>query len=91
LNRDQGIGSRILFGSVAGIAAYVWLIYEFSAVVSLARAFLAVAAVLVIPAWIGLTKTTRPPPKPIEFEASPVSGSKESPCEGKAPRFRTEP
>ena len=65
----------ILIGSVVGIALYGWLIYAFALVVLQITAFLVVAAVLVILAWIGWTMATTPPPEPIEFEtpsATPI-------------------
>jgi len=75
LSKDQAIGAVILIGSVVGIALYAWLIYAFALVVLQVTAFLAVAAVLVILAWIGWTMATTPPPEPIEFETPSATPS----------------
>ena len=68
MSRDQVVGALILFGSVGGILLYFYLIF-FSAWILLVMqltAFIAVAGVLGILAWIGYTLATTPPPKPIE-------------------------
>jgi len=75
LNKDQAIGAVIFIASVAGIALYGWLIYAFAILVLQVTAFLAVAAVLVILAWIGWTMATTPPPEPIEFETPSATSS----------------
>jgi len=72
------IGAVILIGSIAGIAAYAWLLYAFAMIVLQATAFLAVAAVLVILAWIGWTMATTPPLEPIDFETPATTGSEEA-------------
>ena len=66
MNRDQLVGVGILVGSLAGIAAYGYILYSFPVIALQATAFIAVAAVLGILAWIGWTVATTPPPKPIE-------------------------
>jgi len=68
MNKDQSIGVIILVAGVAGILLYAWLIYTFPLIVLQITAFLAVAAVLVILAWIGWTMATTPPPAPLEPE-----------------------
>ena len=75
MNKDQIYGVVILVGGLAGLAVYTWLLYMFPMVVLQVTAFLAVAAVLVILAWIGWTMATTPPPEPIDFEAPPAAGS----------------
>ena len=75
MNKDQAIGAVIFIASVAGIALYGWLIYAFAILVLQVTAFLAVAAVLVILAWIGWTMATTPPPGPIEFETPSATSS----------------
>ena len=68
MSRDQVVGALILFGSVGGILLYFYLVF-FSAWILLVMqltAFIAVAGVLAILAWIGYTLATTPPPKPIE-------------------------
>jgi len=82
MNKDQGIGAVILVGSVAGIVLYAWLIYTFTILVLQITAFVAVAGILGIAAWIGWTMATTPPPAPLEPEpASPepsVSAEKQA-------------
>ena len=68
MNKDQSIGAIILVASVVGILVYAWLIYTFPLIVLQITAFLAVAAMLVILAWIGWTMATTPPPTPLEPE-----------------------
>jgi predicted DNA-binding transcriptional regulator len=68
MNKDQSIGVIILVASVVGILVYAWLIYTFPLIVLQITASLAVAAVLVILAWIGWTMATTPPPTPLEPE-----------------------
>ena len=71
MNKDQTIGAVILIGSVIGVMIYAWLLYVYAIIVLQITAFIAVAAVLVILAWIGWTMATTPPPAP--FEPEPVS------------------
>lgn len=68
MSRDQIIGAAILVGSIGGILIYFYLVF-LSAWITLTMqltAFIAVAGVLGILAWIGYTLATTPPPKPIE-------------------------
>jgi predicted DNA-binding transcriptional regulator len=57
----------------AKISSSIWLLYAYSIVVLQITAFIAVAGVLVILAWIGWTMATTPPPAPLEPE--PVTTS----------------
>lgn len=79
MNKDQVLGAGILLGSLLGGVLYFYLIF-FSpwAVLTLQlTAFLAVAAVLAIMAWIGYPLATTPPPMPIEdFPESPETETK---------------
>jgi predicted DNA-binding transcriptional regulator len=68
MNKDQAIGAIMLLVSVVGIAVYAWLLYAYSIVVLQVTAFIAVAAILVIAAWIGWTMATTPPPAPLDLE-----------------------
>ena len=65
---DRVIGAIILVGSILGVLAYFWLVFLSPWVLLTMQltAFIAVAAVLVILAWIGYTLATTPPPQPIE-------------------------
>ena len=81
MNKDQGIGTVILVGSVVGIVLYAWLIYAFTILVLQITAFVAVAGILGIAAWIGWTMATTPPPAPLEPEVTPTTSAVSSPRE----------
>jgi len=68
MSRDQVVGVLILVGSVGGILLYFYLVFlsAWILLVMQLTAFIAVAGVLGILAWIGYTLATTPPPKPIE-------------------------
>ena len=65
---DKVSGYAILFGKLLGIACYFYLVFlsPWALLVVRISAFLAVAAVLVIVAWIGYTLATTPSPEPLE-------------------------
>ena len=65
---DRVLGAGILLGSLLGMAIYFWLVFlsPWAWLIVQLSAFLAVAAVLVILAWIGYTLATTPPPEPLE-------------------------
>jgi len=62
MNRDQVIGEVILLGSLIGLSVYGWLLYAYAIVVLQITAFIAVAGLLIILAWMRWTMTTRSPP-----------------------------
>jgi predicted DNA-binding transcriptional regulator len=62
LNRDRAIGTILLMGSVIAIIVYGWLLYGFPIIVLQITAFVVVAGVLAILAWIGWTLATTLPP-----------------------------
>lgn len=66
MSKDQTLGAVILVLSIVGIVLYGVLMYYFASLVLEITAFLAVAGVLAILAWIGYTLATTPPPQPIE-------------------------
>ena len=68
MSRDQVLGVLLLIAGIIGIILYGWLTFFTSwwALVLQITAFIAVAAVLAIIAWIGYTLATTPPPKPVE-------------------------
>jgi predicted DNA-binding transcriptional regulator len=68
MSRDQSLGAIMLLVSVLGIAVYAWLLYTYSVVVLQVTAFIAVAGIFAIAAWIGYTMATTPPPAPLESE-----------------------
>jgi len=64
---DRAIGALILAASLIGIILYGWLVFLWAPMIVLQiTAFIAVAFVLGILAWIGYTMATTPPPQPIE-------------------------
>ena len=65
---DRILGGGILGVSVLGVVVYFWLVFmsPWAMLTIQVSAFLAVAAVLLIMAWIGYTLATTPPPVPIE-------------------------
>ncbi|MEM3434409.1 MAG: transcriptional regulator [Candidatus Bathyarchaeia archaeon] len=68
MSRDQALGALLVLVGVLGIIIYGWLVFftGWWAIVIQITAFVAVAAILAILAWIGYTLATTPPPKPVE-------------------------
>ncbi len=62
---DRTVGGGIFAGSVIGILAYAALLYYFPLFILEITAFLGVALLLGILAWIGYTMATTPPPEPM--------------------------
>jgi len=85
MTSDRILGGIILCGSIGGIAIYFWLVFlsPWSALAVQATAFIGVAAILAILAWIGYVLTTTPPPQPIvEMEPEPEPATESSAEEG---------
>jgi hypothetical protein len=76
--KDQAWGALILISSLAGLVVYSWLLYAYPTLILQATAFVAVALICVILAWIGWTMATTPPPAPLEIPA-PKEPPPESP------------
>ena len=72
MSKDQGMGLALLVISILGIILYGWFVYGWPLVTLQVTAFVAVAGILVIVAWIGYTMATTPPPAPLEPEPAPV-------------------
>lgn len=68
MTKDQVIGALILIGSIAGIVIYGWLVgfSPWPVITVQVTAFLGIAVILAILAWIGWTLATTPAPTPIE-------------------------
>jgi predicted DNA-binding transcriptional regulator len=62
---DRAMGWVILVGSILGIVIYGALLYYAWVITIQVSAFLAVALLLGILAWVGYTMATTPPPEPI--------------------------
>ncbi len=65
--KDQAWGALILIASIAGLVVYSWLLYAYPTLILQVTAFVAVALICVILAWIGWTMATTPPPAPLEI------------------------
>jgi len=78
MSKDQMFGIIILIAGIVCIVVYGWLMWAYPLVTLQITAFLAVAAILGIAAWIGWTMATTPPPKPIEPDVGPSTGSPET-------------
>ena len=76
MSKDQGLGLTLLVISVLGLVLYGWCLYSWPLVTLQITAFVAVAGVLLIVAWIGYTMATTPPPAPLETE--PISSVSEA-------------
>jgi len=62
---DRAVGGAIFGGSIIGIILYaVLLLYAWEITIRV-TAFIGVALLLAILAWIGYTMATTPPPEPI--------------------------
>jgi hypothetical protein len=68
MNKDQTVGALIFLVSVVGIVVYTWLLYAYSIIVLQVTAFMAVAAVLTVAAWIGWTMAGSHPAAPRDRE-----------------------
>jgi predicted DNA-binding transcriptional regulator len=68
MHRDRVIGVGLMAVGVIGILLYGWLVFfsPWQVLILQLTAFVAVAAVLGILAWVGYALATTPPPKPIE-------------------------
>ncbi|AKT35740.1 HTH DNA binding domain [Pyrobaculum sp. WP30] len=68
MHRDKVIGVGLMAVGVIGILLYGWLVFfsPWQVLILQLTAFVAVAAVLGILAWVGYALATTPPPKPIE-------------------------
>ncbi|MGC8994648.1 MAG: transcriptional regulator [Pyrobaculum sp.] len=68
MHRDKAIGVGLVAVGVVGILLYGWLVFfsPWQMLILQLTAFVAVAAVLGILAWVGYALATTPPPKPIE-------------------------
>lgn len=81
---DRALGTVILLGSALGILVYGGLLAYFPRFILELTAFVAVAVLLGILAWIGWTMATTPAPEPMNEAPQPSGGPKE-PSPGQAP------
>ena len=74
MNRDQALGAAVLVASLIAVIVYGWLLFFVAPQLLLQlTAFVAVAGVLGILAWIGWVMATTPPPPPLEMEPTATS------------------
>ncbi|MCS7132310.1 MAG: transcriptional regulator [Aigarchaeota archaeon] len=68
MGKDQVIGGLMMAAAIIIIIIYAWILFftPWALILLEITAFIAVAGVLGIIAWIGYTLATTPPPKPIE-------------------------
>jgi len=78
LSKDQTWGAGILALSIIGIVVYAVLLYLYPRPVLQITAFVAVAGILGITAWIGWTMATTPPPTPLEVPEASTQPAAES-------------
>lgn len=71
---DRSIGLAIFIASILGFIAYAWLLLasQWSPIVIQFTVLAAVAGLLGVLAWIGLTMATTPPPPSVEQEPQVV-------------------
>jgi predicted DNA-binding transcriptional regulator len=86
LTSDKVVGALILAGSILGIIIYTGLLFFFSLILLEVTAFVGVAVLLGILAWIGWTMATTPPPEPISDLPSGTAG----PAMGQTPSGTTQ-
>jgi len=67
---DKTVGVAIFIACIVGFIIYAWLLLvsEWSAIVLQLTVLAAVAGLLGVLAWIGLTMATTPPPPSAEME-----------------------
>ena len=74
---DRTIGGAIFGGSILGIIVYALLLWYYPSETLKVTAFLGMALILGILAWIGYTMATTAPPEPIaEIPEVPAGTSK---------------
>ncbi len=88
LDKDKAVGILLLIAGIVGIIIYGLLLWNpwtgtaYTMTVLAITAFVGVAAILGIVAWIGWTMATTPPPPPIETqipdEPKPTEQSQEA-------------
>ncbi len=84
MDKDQGIGLVILLGSILGIIVYGVLLFFFPDETLALTAFVGVAAIFVVLAWIGYTMASTPPPAPIETSEPATPSKAETPGDTKS-------
>ena len=78
-NNDKAVGIGILSVCLIGLVVYFWLVFlsAWGDFITKLTAFVIIACILVIGAWIGWTLATTLPPQPVE-EMITVMGKEEN-------------
>jgi len=91
---DRSTGALLLIIGFAGILLYGWLLFFYSATMTTLilqlTAFLGVAMILAIIAWIGYTMATTPPPEPLDMGEVPEAVSSPETSAPKEPELKKE-
>ena len=91
---DKSTGALLLIIGFAGILLYGWLLFFYSATMTTLilqlTAFLGVAMILAIIAWIGYTMATTPPPEPLDMGEVPEAVSSSETSAPKEPESKKE-
>ncbi|MFQ6134565.1 MAG: transcriptional regulator [Nitrososphaerales archaeon] len=83
---DRLTGVLLLVIGVIGILLYGWLLFFYSPTLILQlTAFIGVAVILAIVAWIGYTMATTPPPEPLDVGEVPEPTSPPEPAASEEP------
>ena len=87
---DKSTGSLLLIIGLAGILIYGYLLFFYNAsmttLILQITAFIAVAMILAIIAWIGYTMATTPPPEPLDMGEVPETTSSSEPTATEKPK-----
>ena len=91
---DKGTGTLLLIIGLAGILIYSWLLFLYNAsmttLILQITAFLAIAMILAIIAWIGYTMATTPAPEPLDVGEVPEATSSPEPTATEEPESKKE-
>ena len=87
---DKSTGSLLLIIGLAGILIYGYLLFFYNesmtTLILQITAFIAVAMILAIIAWIGYTMATTPPPEPLDMGEVPETTSSSEPTATEKPK-----
>ena len=91
---DRSTGALLLIIGLAGILIYGYLLFFVDAgmttLILQLTAFLGVAIILAIIAWIGYTMATTPPPEPLDMGEVPEAVSSPETSAPKEPELKKE-
>ena len=87
---DKGTGALLLIIGITGILIYGYLLFFYNAsmttLILQITAFLAIAMILAIIAWIGYTMATTPPPEPLDMGEVPEAANSPEPTATEKPK-----